>query len=118
MPRMALTDAEVELLREWWADEHRTDNEIAQRFGVSYWTLYKRRREYGLPRRARRSDEYLPTPEQIASECDKLRKRHLEYMRTETERQTQQRVSAERSAEVTMRAFSFDGQNYKGATPL
>jgi len=118
MPRMALTAAEVELLREWWADEDRTDNEIAQRFKLSYSTIYSRRREYRLPRRARRKNDYLPTPEQIAAACAKLRKRHLEYMRTETDRQTQQRVSADRCVEVTMRAFSFDGQNYKGATPL
>jgi len=118
MPQMALTDAELRLLRQWWADESHSDHEIAERFGLSFSTIYTRRKEYRLPRRARRRNDYLPTEDQIAEECRKLRKKHIEYMRSETERQTQQRVSAERCAEVTMRAFSFDGQNYRGSTPL
>lgn len=114
----AMTEADVILLREWWADGERTDLEITERFGWSYNTLHKFRHELGLPWRGRRTNDYLPTPDEIAEECRKIRERRLDELRNEPEEVTQRRVAGHRGGQRSIRCFSFAGECYSGVEAL
>lgn len=118
MNGFAMTEHEVVLLREWWADGDRTDMEIAERFGWKYRTLHRFRRELCLPWRGRRNTDYCPTPEQIAEEARRIKERHLLELRNEPEEVTQRRVADHRGGQRSIRCFTFAGECYSGAEAL